>query len=81
MKFKLTIYELRNIITIKYVINAAPIPKIFASKLNGKLISEIIKTKVVDPPTIIEASAAFVFGFLRNSAANTGMNIPDTINE
>lgn len=77
----LSIYDLRLKFTVKYAINAAPIPKIFASKPKGKLMPEIIKVSVVPPPTIIEESAANEFGFCVNNAANTGIIIPDTINE
>ena len=48
---------------------------------NGKEIPEIIKASVEPPPIIIEKRAANEFGFFKNSAANTGIIIPDTINE
>ena len=74
-------YDLPLKFTIKYAISAAPIPNIFASKANGKLMSEIISASVVLPPTIIEESAANELGFFVNNPANTGIIIPDTIKE
>jgi hypothetical protein len=56
------------------------IPKKFASKPKGKLISLRIRIKVVPPPNNIEYNAAFDEGFFKNIVPNTGTNNPETIN-
>ena len=54
-------------------------PKKFASKPKGNVISVKMRIKVVPPPKSIENSAAIEEGFFKNIAPKTGINNPETI--
>gem|GEM_PF-1419398 len=56
-------------------------PKIIGSGPSGRFSPDTISPEVTEPPDIIDQRDASLSGFLANSAATTGIIIPETMNE